>query len=251
MSIPRAIRRGIRALSSAVEHFLDMEGVRGSIPLAPTIRGDLFPRKRAAERTQGGMDLAMARRGLVLWTCAFALTAGAALAAADKPKPSPSAEAPKKDAEPISSDPQLTTATFGDWVERCQRVNAGGETKRVCEVSSTVTASGQSQPLAELAIGRAKKTDPLRLTLVLPVNVSFPSTPKIQAEGDDPLEFAWRQCIPAGCFADTAFAADSQRAWRDAKTAKVESKAAGGQGFSFNVSLRGLPQALDALVKEP
>src|SRR5271163_2226887 len=26
-----------RALSSAVEHFLDMEGVRGSIPLAPTI----------------------------------------------------------------------------------------------------------------------------------------------------------------------------------------------------------------------
>lgn len=30
-------RRGLRALSSAVEHFLDMEGVRGSIPLAPTI----------------------------------------------------------------------------------------------------------------------------------------------------------------------------------------------------------------------
>jgi hypothetical protein len=27
----------LRALSSAVEHFLDMEGVRGSIPLAPTI----------------------------------------------------------------------------------------------------------------------------------------------------------------------------------------------------------------------
>ncbi len=30
-------RRGLGALSSAVEHFLDMEGVRGSIPLAPTI----------------------------------------------------------------------------------------------------------------------------------------------------------------------------------------------------------------------
>jgi invasion protein IalB len=181
------------------------------------------------------------------------LTGATALAASDKPKPTPSADAPAaaKSADPISSDPQLTTATFGDWVERCQRVNANGEARRLCEVAITVTAAGQNQPLAELAIGRAKKSDPLRLTLVLPVNVSFPSTPKASVEGDDPLEFAWRQCVPAGCFADVAFSADSQRSWRDAKTAKVESKAAGGQGFSFNVSLRGLPQALDALGREP
>jgi invasion protein IalB len=180
------------------------------------------------------------------------LTAGTAQAASDKPKPSPSAEAPaaKKD-DAISNDPQLTTATFGDWIERCQRVNANGESKRLCEVSVTVTASGQNQPLAELAIGRAKKGDPLRLTLVLPVNVSFPSTPKVQTEGDDPLEFAWTRCVPQGCFADVTFGGEAQRAWREAKTAKVESKAASGQGFSFNVSLRGLPQALDALVREP
>ena len=43
LSIPRplaALHRVLRsrALSSAVEHFLDMEGVRGSIPLAPTIQ---------------------------------------------------------------------------------------------------------------------------------------------------------------------------------------------------------------------
>jgi len=31
----------------------------------------------------------------------------------------------------------------------------------------------------------------------------------------------------------------------------VESKAAGGQAFNFAVSLRGLPQALDALAREP
>jgi len=191
---------------------------------------------------------------LLVWVpVVLALTGATALAASDKPKPTPSADAPAaaKSADPISSDPQLTTATFGDWVERCQRVNANGEARRLCEVAITVTAAGQNQPLAELAIGRAKKSDPLRLTLVLPVNVSFPSTPKASVEGDDPLEFAWRQCVPAGCFADVAFSADSQRSWRDAKTAKVESKAAGGQGFSFNVSLRGLPQALDALGREP
>jgi invasion protein IalB len=193
----------------------------------------------------------MARIGLLALTCVIALAAGAAQAA-EKPRPSPSAEAPaKRDGEAISSDPQLTTATFGDWVERCQRVNAGGETRRVCEIALTVTAAGQNQPLAELAIGRTKKSDPLRLTLVLPVNVSFPSTPKILVEGDDALDCTWKQCVPAGCFADAPFNAEAQRAWREAKSAKVESKAAGGQAFSFNVSLRGLPQALDALVREP
>ena len=194
----------------------------------------------------------MARR-LVWVPVALAFTVETALAASDKPKPSPNPEAPAavKTADPISSDPQLTTATFGDWVERCQRVNANGEARRLCEVALTVTAQGQSQPLAEIAIGRAKKSDPLRLTLVLPVNVSFPSAPKATVEGDDPLDLAWRQCVPAGCFADAAFTADSQRSWRDAKTAKVESKAAGGQAFSFNISLRGLPQALDALAREP
>lgn len=172
----------------------------------------------------------------------------------DKAKPAPEASstaAPKKDAEPVSSDPQLTTASFGDWVERCQKVNIGGEARRLCEVALTVTAQGQNQPLAEIAVGRLKKGDPLKLTLVLPVNVSFPSAPKMTVEGDDPIDFTWRQCLPAGCFADATFGADSQKGLRDAKGAKIESKAAGGQAFSFPISLRGLPQALDALAKEP
>ena len=57
--------------------------------------------------------------------------------------------------------------------------------------------------------------------------------------------------MPAGCFAEAAFSADAQRVLREAKSAKVESKAAGGALFNFQVSLRGLPQALDALAREP
>jgi len=175
----------------------------------------------------------------------------------DKPKASPEAAAtaaPKKEAEPVSSDPQLTTASFGDWVERCQRVAGAGEVHKVCEVALTVSANnqnGQTSPLAEIAIGRVKKSDPLRLTLVLPVNVSFPSAPKLSLEGQDSIDLAWKQCVPAGCFAEATFGADQQSSLRDAKSAKVESKAAGGQAFTFPVSLRGLSQALDALAKEP
>ena len=169
----------------------------------------------------------------------------------DKPKPSPEAAAPKKEPEAVSSDPQLTTASFGDWVERCQRLPGG---QRVCEVAATVAASGangQTAPLAQIAIGRVKKSEPLRLTLVLPVNVGFPSAPKLAPEGQAGIELAWRECVPAGCYADAAFGAELQSALRDAKAGRVEFKAAGGQTFNFAISLRGLPQALDALAKEP
>jgi invasion protein IalB len=188
------------------------------------------------------------RRGS--WMLALGLVLVAGEAAADKSKPS-AEPTPKRDAATVSSDPQMTTATYGDWIERCQRVDASGEPRRVCEVSLTVAASGQSAPLAEVAIGRPKKNAPLRLTLVLPVNVSFPSAPKITVGGGDPVELSWRRCVPAGCVADSAFDADALRAFREATTAKVESRSAAGGYFNFAISLRGLPQALDALIKEP
>ena len=196
----------------------------------------------------------MLRRGLAIFGfVALGVWAAPALAG-DKPKPTPDATpnaAPKQEADPVSSDPQLTTATFGDWVERCQRMAIGAEVRRVCEVALTVTASGQTAPLAELALGRARKADPLRLTLVLPVNVGFPSAPRLTLEGGEAFEFVWRQCVPAGCFADASPSAEQVSALREAKGAKIDSKAAGGQAFNFPVSLRGLPQALDALAKEP
>src|SRR5271163_575119 len=113
------------------------------------------------------------REGLLFVACALLLSmpSGGVFAASDKPKPSPTPSpeaAPKKEAAeptPVSNDPQMTTATFGDWIERCQRVNVSGESRRLCEVSLTVTAQGQNAPLAELAIGRVKKSDPLRVTL--------------------------------------------------------------------------------------
>jgi len=190
------------------------------------------------------------RLGSWVLALGLALASGAAPAASDKPRPNAEA-GPKKGRDAISSDPQMTTATYGDWVERCQRLDANGEPRRVCEVALTVAASGQSAPLAEIAIGRPKRNAALRLTLVLPVNVSFPSAPKITAEGGDAVELSWRRCTPAGCFADSTFDAGLLRAWREAKTAKVESKSASGGYFNFAISLRGLPQALDALLKEP
>jgi invasion protein IalB len=155
----------------------------------------------------------------------------------------------------VEAEPQSTTATFGDWVMRCNRIpEAGGQTQRVCEVAQTVIIQGQQAPVAEVAIGRIKKADPLRITIVLPVNVTFPSAPRVYSDAKDTegLELMWKRCLPNGCFADTNPKDEIIRAWRGSRTpGRIETRDAFGRNVVVTISFRGLSQALDALGKEP
>ena len=105
---------------------------------------------------------------------------------------------------PVDAEPNSTLANFGDWALRCQRLSNGAETHRVCEVAQQIHAQDQQNLVAELAIGRLKKADPLRLTVVLPVNVTFSNAPSFLADGNapEPLDLGWRKCLPGGCIAD-------------------------------------------------
>ena len=151
----------------------------------------------------------------------------------------------------VSADPQSTSATYGDWVLRCNRVDIENQTQHVCEVAQTIIIQGQQAPLAELAIGRIKKTDPLRVTVVLPINVSFPSAPQVNLDGHPALELMWKRCLPNGCFADASPKDEVFRGWRAAKTnGRIETKDAFGRNVVVTISFRGLAQALDALNKE-
>jgi invasion protein IalB len=154
---------------------------------------------------------------------------------------------------PVDAEPQTTTASFGDWVKRCQRVTVGGAPQRLCEVAQTVQVQGQPGPIAELAIGRVKKEDPLSVTLVLPVNVGFPSAPKVALDGKpaDSAELAWRRCLQGGCYADAPIKDDLLRLWRASDAAgRIEARDAVGRPIAVSISFRGLAQALDALAKE-
>jgi len=106
--------------------------------------------------------------------------------------------------------------------------------------------------VAEVAIGRIKKADPLRVTVVLSMNVSFPSAPQVNLDGQPGLELAWKRCLPNGCFADAIPKDDVIRAWRAARTTgRIETTDAFGRNVVVTISFRGLSQALDALNKEP
>jgi invasion protein IalB len=135
-------------------------------------------------------------------------------------------------------------------VVRCSRVNIENQAQRLCEVAQTIIIQGQQAPVAEIAFGRIKKGDPLRVTVILPVNVSFPSAPQVQLEGQPALELSWRRCLPNGCYADAIPKEEVFRGWRAAKTnGRIETKDAFGRDVAVTISFRGLAQAIDALSK--
>ena len=140
-------------------------------------------------------------------------------AAAEKPKAdAPKVDAPKLDpnAAPVTADPQATTATFGDWLLRCQRVGTEAKAVRICEVALVLVPQGRQQPIAEIAIGRPDAKSALRMTAVVPISISIPTTPRIDlgAEDPKPLNLTWRACTPNGCVAANEIDEETLKRWR-------------------------------------
>ena len=92
------------------------------------------------------------------------------------------------------------------------------------------------------------------LTVVLPVNVTFPNPPSFTTDGkgSDPIDLGWQKCLPGGCFADVALKDDVLTRWKtetQTSSGRLTWKDAGGRDFVIGVSSNGLAQALDALAK--
>ena len=186
------------------------------------------------------------RRLAVAWAMVFPAVA---FAAETPPKP---AETPAAKSSAVPGEPAMTTATYGDWTLRCQRVGEGDNAAKVCEVAQTIQIQGQQAPIAQVAIGHAPPKG-LHATIVLPTNISLPSV--VHLGGDDPkeksLDLAWTRCLPGGCYADAMAPDDLVASWRAAsKPLTLKFVAANGQKIEFPLSVRGLPQALDALAKQ-
>ena len=112
----------------------------------------------------------------------------------------------------------------------------------------------EDKPVAQIAIGRVGKGQPLRLTILVPNNASFATAPTLlpPREGDAALaELTWRRCMAIGCTADTALtdeALQQMRGWTE--LGHVGFADAANRPVLLPFSARGLPQALDALAKE-
>jgi invasion protein IalB len=176
------------------------------------------------------------------------------------PTPKPSSEqtgaapaAPPTPAPTVSADPASTTATFGDWIMRCQRLGANAQVGRFCEVAQVLAVQGQTAPIAEIAVGRVDRNSKMRLTIALPPNILISAAPRadLGATDDEGIALAWRRCTRGSCFADAELNDAAVNRWRSQSgPGRLQFTNAAGQALILPFSLRGFSQALDAYARD-
>jgi invasion protein IalB len=188
----------------------------------------------------------------VLATIACATLVGLPQPRAQTPAPRPAqSPATAPTSTPVGPEPQSTTATFGDWVLRCVRGAPPDSPQWVCEVAQTLEVKGQGV-VAQIALRRLSPKEPIRMTIVLPPNVSLSSGVRVSVTEKDEniVELEWKRCLPGGCVAEGEVRDDLLRSWRTQSGAgKIHYVLGSTQPLGLSFSFRGLAVALDNLAK--
>jgi invasion protein IalB len=175
-----------------------------------------------------------------------ATTPAAPQAAPASPEP---AKPPPAKAKPA---PSVTSTSYGDWALRCRQGSAGEAATHLCEISQTIEAQDQSGPIAKISVGRPSPGGALHGMIILPNNVSFPSSVHIRTDENDKwgLEFNWLRCIPGGCFAEAELSDATIAHWHGLDSiGSIIFRDAAGDEISLPITFHGFGQALDALNK--
>jgi invasion protein IalB len=192
-------------------------------------------------------------RNAMMATLALAAFSSGSLAQAPV-RPPATAQAPSAAAPQPAPLPERSSVSFNDWLMRCETQQEAGRTRKVCEVFQGLQLQGQQGFFAQLALGRIQKADPLKLTAIVPNNITLPSTVQVaMAEGEPAfIDLQWRRCSPAGCVADIALAEPQiQRLRGKTDQIRIMFKDSTGRDIAVIVSMRGFAQSYDALLKEP
>lgn len=186
---------------------------------------------------------------------AYSQEATPAAPSASPAQPQPAKPAPAKPAKPEAEKPaqlSVTSTAYGDWNLRCRQGNGSEAATHFCEISQTIEAKDQSGPVAKVSVGRPNPGGALHVVIILPNNVSFPSSVHIRSEENDKwgLELNWLRCIPGGCFADAELRDAAVAHWHGLDTiGSIIFRDAAGDEISLPMTFHGFGQALDALNK--
>jgi len=203
-----------------------------------------------AQFSKHGMAITRYRALLCALTASTVLSVAAVLGALGSVAFAQTPAAPPSPPPPISSEPQVTTAAYADWILRCQHANDAPQATRQCEVAQTVQA--QQNTILQMAFARANAKRPFRLVVIVPANVSFPSAVRVSINDKDPspIDLTWRNCTSGGCAAEANITEEVLKQWRaQTEHGRVQIKDAAGRDATIPFSFRGLAQALDALAR--
>ena len=184
-------------------------------------------------------------------TAAIAMMLGWTLSAEAAPRNVPASPATTEPSAPAAPapEPQRTSASYGDWVVRCDRT--GG--KKACEAVQTFTIKGREAPFAQVVFVHNVKTDgapAMTMLLLLPVNLSLEKPPTLAIGGNEGSSFKLLRCLPEGCIASLAAGNDVMASLRGASSSQASFFDAAGQKVNLPLSIKGLTLALDNLLRE-
>lgn len=147
--------------------------------------------------------------------------------------------------------PQQTTATYEDWVVRCE-TSAGPPPQKNCEMVQFTRVQGQGAVLTQIAIGRPVKGQPIKLVIQVPIGVWLPTGVRLTAGGKDPgIAASYKRCLPGACFADAEVRDDVLKRFRAAtENGALQFKDGSQKDVSLPVSFKGFSAAFDALARE-
>lgn len=169
---------------------------------------------------------------------------------APRPAPAPRTPPPQAQPAPPVQGPQRTSATYGDWIVRCEIPE--GQTQKTCDMEQLAQMQGQTNPISRIAIPLPIKGQEAKLIVQLPVNVSLAGGVKIEVDPKDRgLTIPFTRCVPAGCLAEAALKEEEIRRFRaETQPGKMLYKNAGEQPVTIPLSFKGFGQAFDALIKQ-
>jgi invasion protein IalB len=153
-------------------------------------------------------------------------------------------------APPVQQGPQRTSATYGDWVVRCEVPE--GQTQKTCEMDQQAQMQGQTNPISRVVIPVPVKGQETKLIILLPNNVTIAGGVKIEVDAKDRgLIIPFTRCAPGACIAETSLKEEEMKHFRtETQPAKMLYKDAADRPVTLPLSFKGFGQAFDALLKQ-
>lgn len=171
------------------------------------------------------------------------------------PAAKPAAKAPAKPAAPAPApkpaanenvEPDVTTATYGAWVLRCQKL----PDRRICEINQTLSQPGESNPFALIAVGRTGPDAPLKLIAQIPPNTALTEAPSLSV-GAKTYTAKFVRCLPGGCFIESDMSDELDKAMRTStEPASITFKDGQDRPVKIELNLNGFTNGMVALKKE-
>lgn len=146
--------------------------------------------------------------------------------------------------------PNRTTASYDDWIVRCEMARDGAKDTKLCE-SVQAVAGPDGRIIAQAVIGRPAGAAGDKIVVELPAGVWLPDGPTIRV-GDKPVvSLTFRRCLQS-CYAD----ADLSKQSLDALATATQPISLGfsegpGKAVTLPLSAKGLRNAHAASVAKP